>query len=401
MKIFVYLSFIAIILSTVNSDFLKIDSFDNSTCRDKLSIYSSEWIKLNYCDRNIIYRFVPPNVGGGISTTTTTSNNSTTTTAVATTTTSDNSTSTTGISNNSTSTTGDNSTSITTNTNLITSSDILTTIISSLTGFGALNVDYLLELTSSHSQNGDNQTTTTTTTTTTSPSSISSSSSSSSSSSIEGTTTGIVNGGIGSVVKYYCLSIGCSSQCVSIQAFPLGVCTSSNGFDNVLYSMVDNTSSIITKSTNITNPDSNNGFCQSFISPKLCSSSLNRVSQYKNDHCSKGLKVNCTGSLYSTFTCLDSDCNQCTQTNSYQLNKCIQLNDTSSGVVFRSVLKIPITDFTLPPLASSNSDYDSLIPRDPSSSSSSSIFTHYISIHNFIYLFIYLFFNHFFFTTYF
>ncbi|KAN0023299.1 hypothetical protein ACTFIU_011469 [Dictyostelium citrinum] len=368
MKIFKvnYLSifiFISLILSFANSEYLKIDSFDNSTtCKDKLSIYSTEWIKLNYCDGNIIYRFVPPNVGEGIT---------------------DNSTTTTASSNSST--TG-NSSLATTTTTIITSSDIFTTAISSMTGFGAINADFLLESTDSQdNSNNEIQTTTTsndigttsTSSTTTKPTTTTTSSQTKSSTttttttSISITTTGIFQGGMGNVVKYYCLSIGCSAQCVSIQAFPLGVCTSSNGLDNVLYSIVDNTSSIITKSTNITNPGSNNGFCQSFISPKSCISSLNKVSQYNNDHCGKGLKVNCTGSLYSTFTCLDNDCNQCTQTNSYQLNKCIQLNNGSSGAVFRSVLKIPITDFTLPPLDSSNSDYDSLIPRDSSSSSSS------------------------------
>ncbi|EAL63499.1 hypothetical protein DDB_G0287705 [Dictyostelium discoideum AX4] len=370
MKFFkVYLSivfiFLKLSLSYVNSEFLKIDSYDNSTCKDKLLIYSSEWIKLNYCDGNTIYRFVPPNVGDGITeNSTTTKTTTTTTTSVG------------------------NSSSTTTTTSIITSLDIFTTAISSMTGFGALNVDFLLESNESQNSN-DNQTTTTTSSSTTTKIPTTTLTS------LSITTIGIFQNGMGSVVKYYCLSIGCSAQCVSIQAFPLGVCTPSNGLDNVLYSIVDNTSSIITKSTNITNPGTNNGFCQSFISPKSCISSLNKVYQYKNDHCGKGLKINCTGSLYSTFTCLDNDCDQCTQqTNSYQLNKCILLNNGSSGAVFRSVLKTPITDFTLPPLGSSNSDYDSLIPRDSSSSSSSSssyssIPTLYISIINFIYLFIF------------
>ncbi|KAM9984118.1 hypothetical protein ACTFIZ_003815 [Dictyostelium cf. discoideum] len=339
--------FIKLSLSFVNSEFLKIDSYDNSTCKDKLSIYSSEWIKLNYCDGNIIYRFVPPNVGGGIT------ENSTTTTSV-----------------------GNSSTTTTTSaTSIITSLDILTTAISSMTGFGALNADFLLESNESQNSNEIQTTTTSTTSTTSSSNDIGTTSTTSTTTtttkiptttltSLSITTTGIFQNGMGSVVKYYCLSIGCSAQCVSIQVFPLGVCTSSNGLDNVLYSIVDNTSSIITKSTNITNPGINNGFCQSFISPKSCISSLNKVTQYKNDHCGKGLKINCTGSLYTSFTCLDNDCNQCTnQSNSYQLNKCILLNNGSSGAVFRSVLKTPITDFTLPPLDSSNSDYDSLIPQ--------------------------------------
>ncbi|KAK5578530.1 hypothetical protein RB653_008202 [Dictyostelium firmibasis] len=320
-KVISLLFFLFKILTTfVNCEYLKIDSFDNSACV-KSTIYKSEWIKLNYCDGNIIYRFVPPNVGGGVS-----DNSTTTTTTTTTTKTSSSSPTTTIIAGNfSTTTTSD----------IITTSNIPTTItISPLTGFGnALNVDYLMGSTDSlQSQNNENQTTfttsstsdigtTTTTTTTTSITSIVTS--------LISTTGSVQGGGIGSVAKYYCLDIGCSSQCVSIQVFPIEVCTLS-GLDNVLYSIVNNTSSIITKSTNTTDPGPNNGFCQSFISPKSCISSLNQVSQSKNDHCGKGSKVNCTGSLYSTFTCLDKFCNQCTQTNSYPLNKCTLLNNGST-----------------------------------------------------------------------
>ncbi|KAN0006523.1 hypothetical protein ACTFIU_003236 [Dictyostelium citrinum] len=372
--------------------YLRVDIFDDDQC-SRESVYSSQWVKLNFCNGQYVYRYVP-NLGEGSTTTTASATGNPLTTA--------NTLSSVDI------------TSIVTQAVTLGMTGVGGLTNTGLLSIGALNVDNLVN--AADASQGDNQntattsqsplpssdqstTTTSTTTTTTTQSSSSSVLTNSGLLTIGGTTvsavtdfvtsiisssltnigttgaTTSVQSGMGSVVQYYCLSAsGCLTQCVSLKTLPIGICTK-NKLDNVVYSVVNGTDMIV-KIDNTTNPGPNNGYCQSFTSPSACVSANTESTQYMNNHCGKGLKINCTSSVYNSYTCVDSTCLQCSKSNSYPLDQCNLINSTS-GVIFKSLLKNPITEEPTP-LPSSSSSFSSSSNDDSSSSQHSSDSNHSI-----------------------
>ncbi|EGC32752.1 hypothetical protein DICPUDRAFT_37818 [Dictyostelium purpureum] len=386
--------FILFLNKLSSGQFLRTDTFKSATCNGEPS-YSSHLVLLNSCNGNYIYKYVPSDVGGA-------------TTA--------------GASTNPVTTAGTLSTvditSIVTQAVTLGMTSAGSGILTAVAGLNVENLQQNADSVSLEVPTASNtlttgsiptsnaaQTTTTSQTIgtptsnaaqTTTSQTIASQTNSGlltlglttvqgitqaitnviSSSLTTGTNTGNVQTGGGKVVQYYCLSVGCGAQCVSIAEFPLGTCTNL-GLDHVIYSITNETQ-LVTKADNTTSPDSN-GFCQSFVTPNSAclTSSPSEITQYKNDFCGKGLKINCTSSKYTSYTCIDSNCDQCQMIKQYDLDKCIIQNST--GTIFKSVLKTNITEpITLPPLSSESTNFSS------SDSSNAS----YLSIYNYsLYLF--------------
>ncbi|KAM9993310.1 hypothetical protein ACTFIZ_011284 [Dictyostelium cf. discoideum] len=376
--------------------YLRVDVFGDDKC-SRESVYSSQWIKLNFCNGQYVFRYVP-NLGDG-STTTTTGNPLTTAGTLS----------------------SVDITSIVTQAVTLGMSGVGGLTNSGLLSIGALNVDNLVDAAASQSDNqnsgttsqsqsplptSDSISTTTTTTTTNGATTISTNNPTTSSSvltnsgllTIGGTTvsavtdfvtslisssltnivtgnggsgaTTSVQGAMGNVVQYYCLSASsCLTQCVSLKSFPIGICTK-NKLDNVVYSVVNGTDMIV-KIDNITNPGPNNGYCQSFASPSACVTDNIELSQYMNNQCGKGIKINCTSSVYNSYNCVDSSCLQCSKISSYPLDQCNLINSTS-GIIFKSLLKNPITEEPTPLPSSSSSSTNGTDSSQQSSNSNHS-----------------------------
>ncbi|EAL64126.1 hypothetical protein DDB_G0286741 [Dictyostelium discoideum AX4] len=367
--------------------YLRMDVFGDDQC-SRETVYSTKWTKLNFCNGQFVYRYVP-NLGDG-SSTTTTGNPLTTAGTLS----------------------SVDITSIVTQAVTLGMSGAGGLTNSGLLSIGALNVDNLVDAAASQSDNQNSGTTsqsplptsdpissaTTTTTITNNPTTTSSSILTNSglltiggttvsavtdfvtsliSSSLtnivttgNGGATTSVQGAMGNVVLYYCLSAsGCLTQCVSLQSSPVGICTK-NKLDNVVYSVVNGTDMIV-KIDNTTNPGPNNGYCQSFTSPSACVTDNNELTQYMNNQCGKGIKINCTSSVYNSYSCVDSSCLQCSKISSYPLNQCNLINSTS-GVMFKSLLKTPITEEPTPlPYSSSSSTNDTDSSQQSSNSNNS------------------------------
>ncbi|KAM9977707.1 hypothetical protein ACTFIR_011579 [Dictyostelium discoideum] len=374
--------------------YLRMDVFGDDQC-SRETVYSTKWTKLNFCNGQFVYRYVP-NLGDG-SSTTTTGNPLTTAGTLS----------------------SVDITSIVTQAVTLGMSGAGGLTNSGLLSIGALNVDNLVDAAASQSDNQNSGTTSqsplptsdpissASTTTTNGETTITNNLTTTPSSSIltnsglltiGGTTvsavtdfvTGLIsssltnivttgNGGattsvqgaMGSVVLYYCLSAsGCLTQCVSLQSSPIGICTK-NKLDNVVYSVVNGTDMIV-KIDNTTNPGPNNGYCQSFSSPSACVTESNELTQYMNNQCGKGFKINCTSSVYNSYSCVDSSCLQCSKINSYPLNQCNLNINSTSGVIFKSLLKNPITEEPTPlPSSSSSSTNDTDSSQQSSNSNNS------------------------------
>ncbi|KAM9998688.1 hypothetical protein ACTFIY_008339 [Dictyostelium cf. discoideum] len=394
-KIIFSLSLFMMMISSSFSQaqYLRIDLFGDDQCKEE-SVYSTQWVKLNYCNGQYVYRYVP-NLGDG--STTATGNPLTTAGTLS----------------------SVDITSIVTQAVTLGMSGVGGLTSSGLLSIGALNVDNLVDAAASQSENQNSGTTsqsplptsnpissTTTTTTTNGATTITNNPTTSQSSSsvltnsglltIGGTTvsavtdfvtslisssltniittgnggaTTSVQGNMGNVVQYYCLSAsGCLTQCVSLRSFPIGICTKAK-LDNVVYSVVNDTDMIV-KIDNTTNPGPNNGYCQSFTSPSACVTDNIELTQYMNNQCGKGIKINCTSSVYNSYNCVDSSCLQCSKINSYPLNQCNLINSTS-GVMFKSLLKTPITEEPTPLPSSSSSTNDTGSSQQSSNSNNS------------------------------
>ncbi|KAF2072692.1 hypothetical protein CYY_005998 [Polysphondylium violaceum] len=157
-----------------------------------------------------------------------------------------------------------------------------------------------------------------------------------------------------SIVHYYCLSVTCASNCIEVDQLPIGTC-SLYGTEFVSYSVVNNFTLSkyvnVNESSTATNsssapPSSPLGYCQSFSAVSTCIAEVTDITEYNNNFCARGSKINCTVESYSRYNCIDANCNDCFEAEKSPLNTCLIRNST--GTVYKVDVPSYLTESPIP-----------------------------------------------------